>query len=94
VHVTGVFGGLPASDAYELLVSLYLLSALLLSAALVFGQGTRTGSEYGSLASHDRLGSTKSGVGHPGTPAGSYTITVTVSVGSVSRSTQVMLTVQ
>jgi hypothetical protein len=33
----------------------YLLSALLLSAALVFGQGTRTGSEYGSLASHDRL---------------------------------------
>ncbi len=39
-------------------------------------------------------GNTQSGGGHPGTPAGSYTITVTGAVGSVTRSTQVMLTVQ
>ena len=34
------------------------------------------------------------GAGHPGTPPGNYTITVNSVVGAVTRSAQVMLTVQ
>jgi len=34
------------------------------------------------------------GAGHPGTPPGNYTITVNGIVGSVTRSAQVVLTVQ
>jgi large repetitive protein len=39
-------------------------------------------------------GSNASGAGHPGTPPGNYTITVNATVGSVTRSVQVALTVQ
>lgn len=39
-------------------------------------------------------GAGSSTTGHPGTPPGNYTITVNGLVGSITRSTQVMLTVQ
>jgi ABC-type glycerol-3-phosphate transport system substrate-binding protein len=82
--LTGVvlaFGGLKMPARRRKKPALMVIAGVLLGVVVACGGG-------GSSS-----GSTKSGVGHPGTPAGSYTITVTGSVGSVSRSTQVMLTV-
>jgi hypothetical protein len=78
------FGGLKESCRRKK-VGLRLAGLIMLLGILVACGGGSSGGSGGSGGS---------GVGHPGTTPGNYTITVTGTVGSVTRTAEVALTVQ
>ena len=83
VGIVLAFGGLKPGDRRRKQLAAALMTLTLLSGGFAAcGGGASAGASSGS------------GAGHPGTPPGSYTITVNAVVGSITRSTQVILMVQ
>ena len=83
VGIVLAFGGLKPADRRRKQLAAALMVLILLTGGFVAcGGGSSAGASSGV------------GAGHPGTPPGSYTITINGVVGSITRSTQVMLIVQ